>query len=220
MRKIKILVGDDHGVLRSGLRMMLNAQEDMEVIGEASSGDEVLELCMALSPDIILLDLSMPGKSSMELVKEIRQRKPTVRFLVLTMHDNEHYLRDALKAGCSGYILKKAADTELLSAIRSVHAGGVYIDPNMTSVLINEMARPAPKSERRGADEHVALSNREKEVLRLIALGYTHQQIASELFISVKTVETYTSRLKAKLRMSRRSELVRYALKAGLVKPD
>ncbi len=218
MRKIKILVADDHGVLRSGLRMMLNAQEDMEVIGEAGSGDEVLELCMTLSPDIILLDLSMPGKSSMELVREIKRRKPTVRFLVLTMHDNEHYLRDALKAGCSGYILKKAADTELLSAIRSVYAGGVYIDPNMTTVLINELARPAPMSE--GRETQVALSNREKEVLRLIALGYTHQQIANELFISVKTVETYTSRLKTKLRMSRRSELVRYALKAGLVKPD
>jgi len=214
---IRILIADDHGVLRSGLRMMLSSQEDMVVVGEAATGDEVPLLCSRLRPDLVLLDLSMPGMSSSEVIRTTLGQVPGIKFLVLTMHDDEHYLREVVAAGARGYILKKAADTELLAAIRSVHEGGLYIDPAMARYFVAQVMQAAEAGKE---SRQVTLSERERQVLKLLAMGYTYRQIGEELFISEKTVETYASRIKKKLHISRRSELVRYALKHGLIQPE
>jgi len=215
MKKIKILVADDHAVLRSGLKMMLNTQKDMEVIGEAATGEESLHLCQELNPDVLLLDLNMPGTSGIEIIPKLKDNVQNTKILVLTMHDEESYLKDVLKMGGHGYILKKAADTALLSAIRAVYRDEIYIDPFMTKHLINQAFQN--KDSAKPVNNENPLSEREIEVLQLIAQGYTNKQIAEELFISIKTVETYKDRIKKKLNRNRRSELVRYAVDAGLI---
>jgi len=215
MKKIKILVADDHAVLRSGLKMMLNTQKDMEVIDEAATGEEALHLCQELNPDVLLLDLNMPGTSGIEIIPKLKDNVQNTKILVLTMHDEESYLKDVLKMGGHGYILKKAADTALLSAIRAVYRDEIYIDPFMTKHLINQAFQN--KDSAKPVNNANPLSEREIEVLQLIAQGYTNKQIAEELFISIKTVETYKDRIKKKLNRNRRSELVRYAVDAGLI---
>ncbi|KJS88231.1 MAG: hypothetical protein JM58_01735 [Peptococcaceae bacterium BICA1-8] len=212
---MKILVADDHAVLRSGLKMMLNTQKDMEVIGEAATGEESLHLCQELNPDVLLLDLNMPGTSGIEIIPKLKDNVQNTKILVLTMHDEESYLKDVLKMGGHGYILKKAADTALLSAIRAVYRDEIYIDPFMTKHLINQAFQN--KDSAKPVNNENPLSEREIEVLQLIAQGYTNKQIAEELFISIKTVETYKDRIKKKLNRNRRSELVRYAVDAGLI---
>lgn len=219
MKKIKILIADDHAVLRSGLRMMLNAQNDLEVIGEAADGKETLYLSQKLAPDVILLDLNMPEVDGLRVIPMLKDNASRVKILVLTMHDEESYLKDVLKMGGHGYILKKAADTALLSAIRAVYRDEVYIDPSMTRYLLTEMF-PTDKAIKNQVDNPMELSQRETEVLRLIAQGYTNKQIAEELFLSVKTVETYKARIKKKLNLNRRSELVKFAVDKGLVEFD
>jgi len=218
MSKISIILADDHAVLRGGLRLMLNTQEDMEVVGEAADGEEAIRLCKEKEPDIILLDLNMPGISGLEAIEEIKQVNPGTKILALTMHDDEGYLRKALKSGCSGYILKKAADVELISAIRAVNRGEVYLDPSLVRHLVNDFIGLPEQNEPQHAKPSGALSEREDEVLRLIALGYTNRQIADELFLSVKTVETHKSKIKEKLNIRSRSDLVRYAIQNGLLK--
>ena len=212
MKKVKILIADDHTVSRSGLMMMLNAQMDMEVVAEASNDSETILLSQKHKPNVVLLDLSMPIHGGLRVIPEIKKACPATKILVLTMHDDESYLKDVLKLGGNGYILKKAADTDLLSAIRSVFRGENYIDPSMTKHLIFDMFDTVQESE---GNNH--LSQRETGVLKYMAQGYTNQQISDKLFISVKTVETYKVRIKKKLNISRRSELVRYAINLGLV---
>jgi len=214
--RIRILIADDHAVLRAGLRMLLNAQPDMRVVGEAADGNEALARVGELSPDLVLLDIAMPGLGGLEALRQIKAAHPEVEVLVLTMHDDEGYLRQVLEAGGSGYVLKRAADTELLSAIRAVHAGGTYLHPEHARMLLEGI------SDREGeepgeADDYQRLSEREREVLRLLALGYTNRQAAEQLYLSVKTVETYKARLMSKLGLRSRAELVRYALKKGLL---
>lgn len=215
MSQIKLVLADDHAVLRGGLRLMLNTQEDMEVVGEAANGEEAIHLCREIKPDIILLDLTMPGLSGLEAIEGIKRDNPATKILVLTMHDDEGYLKMVLKSGCSGYILKKAADVELISAIRTVNRGEVYIDPLLVRHLVNDYIAPPEQDEPRHVKS--ALSERENEVLKLIALGYTNKQIADELFLSVKTVETHKSNIKEKLNIRSRSDLVRYAIQNGLL---
>jgi DNA-binding NarL/FixJ family response regulator len=216
MEPIKILIADDHAVLRSGLRLLLNAQPDFEVVGEASTGEETVERATALQPDVLLLDIAMPDLNGLEAARRIRQQAPDLRILVLTMYDDEAYLRQFLEMGAAGYVLKKAADTELAAAIRAVHRGESFVYPSLMGRLIDSyLKRPSSPATTEGND---GLSPREVDVLRLVALGYTNQQIADELCIGVSTVETHRTRIMEKLGLRGRAQLVRYALARGLVK--
>ncbi|MGQ9554977.1 MAG: response regulator [Anaerolineae bacterium] len=215
---IRILIADDHAVLRAGLRLLLDGEADMEVVGEAGDGVETVERTAELGPDVVLLDLTMPKLGGLEVIQRLREACPRTTVLVLTMHDDEGYLREALAAGASGYVLKRAADVELLSAIRAVYRGGTYLHPAHTRALLEGMLDR--QREQRPEQPEVRLSPREQELLRLVALGYTNQQIASMLYLSVKTVETYRARLMAHLSLRNRAELVRYALQRGLLKEE
>lgn len=214
----RILLADDHAVLRSGLRLLLTSANKYEVVGEASSGTETLSLAERLQPDLILLDLSMPALGGLDALPALRSLAPSARILILTMHDDPQYLRQALKGGASGYVLKKAADTELLSAIQAVLHGEIYVHPSMTRILLEDML-PEPES----ADNEntwASLSDREQQVLKMVALGHTSSEIASQFNLSAKTVETYRSRGMEKLGLRTRAALVKFALQEGLVKRD
>ncbi len=212
MAKTRILIADDHAVLRSGLKLLLNSEPDMEVVGEASNGLEAVKLATEIKPDIILLDISMPGLTGQAALKIIKTEHPEMKVLVLSMHEDESYVHEMLKAGADGYVPKKAADAELLAAIRSTMKGEHFIHSSLTKNLIPEFLGKS------GPGEAVnALSQREREVLYLLALGHTNQEIAERLVLSVKTVETYKQRLKDKLGIQGRSELVRFAIEHGLL---
>lgn len=219
MGETQIVIADDHAVLRSGLKMMLEAQPDMKVVGEAGTGWELLDLIKDVKPDLCLLDLSMPGIGGLEIVPDLKKIVPTMKILVLTMHDDESYVRAVLKSGAQGYILKKAADIELLTAIRYVANGKIYLDPSLTHVLVDDLyGTDKDDSEVSGqVDNDLPLSERETEVLIMVAKGYTNQQIAEQLVVSIKTVETHRRRIRKKLGLNRRSELVRYAFQQGLM---
>lgn len=213
MNKIKIVLADDHVVLRSGLKLMLNAQKDMEVIGETGDGEATLELLADLQPDVLLLDISMPGLDGLGVLNRMQAEFPKIRVLVLTMHDDEEYVKKVLSQGAKGYILKRAADVELLEAIRSVYRGEIYVDRALTDILVRQAfpERFAPKQ------ESEPLTDREKEILQLVAMGYTNKQIAERLVISIKTVESHKAHVKEKLDLKGRAELVRYAVEHGLL---
>jgi two-component system response regulator NreC len=204
---IRILIVDDHGVLRAGLRALLSAEPDLVVVGEAVHGLEALKIVDKLNPDIILLDLSMPGPSGIEVTKELKQRLPNLRILILTVHEDETFLQEAIRAGASGYILKRAVESELIDAIRAVSRGEVYVHPAMTRALLNILA-PSPATQE---SSNEPLTPREIEVLRLIAQGHTNRQMADILSISIRTVESHRANLMNKLGLRSRVELVRYA---------
>jgi two-component system response regulator NreC len=214
----RVLLADDHAVLRSGLRLLLTSQNEFEVIGEASSGIETLTLAEQLQPDLILLDLSMPALGGLDALPTLRKLAPSARILILTMHDDPQYLRQALKHGASGYVLKKAADAELLSAMRGVLRGEVYVHPSMTRILLEDMLPESQSISEK--DVWGCLSEREQKVLKLVALGYTSAEIASQLNLSAKTVETYRTRGMEKLGLRTRAALVKFALQEGLIKRD
>jgi DNA-binding NarL/FixJ family response regulator len=215
--EIRILLADDHAVLRAGLKLLLDEQPDMEVVGEAADGAEVLELSEALHPDIILLDLTMPRLGGLEALPLLRQRASESRILVLTMHDDENYLRQALKGGAAGYVLKKAADAELITAIRSVMRGGVYLHPSMARTLLDDMLPESNGDVPAPDDLWATLSEREQEVLRMVSMGHTGREIAEKLSLSIKTVDTYRARGMEKLGLRSRAALVRYAITHGLM---
>ncbi len=218
MSKIRVFLADDHAVLRAGLKSLLNAEPDLTVVGEASGKGDCLSTAIASTPDVILLDINMPDCNGLELIPELRRELPQSHILILTMHDDPGYLRQALAAGCAGYVLKQAADTELLSAIHTVYSGGVFLHPAHAKILLED-SLPLTTSEIEDSDLS-RLSERETEVLRLIALGYTNKEIAKQLFISVKTVETYKARVMEKLNISSRAAMVRFALKHGMLDGD
>ncbi len=209
-----ILLADDHSVLRSGLKLLLESQPDFRVLGEASSGLEAIELAGKLQPDLLLLDLSMPGLGGLDALPVLRKTVPAAKILILTMHDDPQYLRTALKSGAAGYVLKKAADSELISAIRAVLRGEMYVHPSLTRALLDEML---PRPEASAPDAWNTLSEREQSVLKLVALGHTSAEIAESLSLSAKTVETYRARGMEKLGLANRAALVRFALKKGLI---
>jgi DNA-binding NarL/FixJ family response regulator len=214
-KPIRIVVADDHAVLRAGLIALLNNEPDMEVVGQAGDGAAALRVAQAVQPDVILLDINMPGVNGLEALDELHRSVPQSRVLVLTMHDDETYLRQVLASGGSGYVLKQAADKELLSAIRTVQSGGMFLHPAHAQALL---AHPSGRETASAQHEQLAqLSDRELEVLRLIALGYSNKEIAEMLFLSVKTVETYKARLMEKLGLTTRAALVRFALQQGLL---
>jgi DNA-binding NarL/FixJ family response regulator len=208
---IRIVLVDDHAILRSGLRRVLDAEPDLEVVGEADSADRAVFETISTKPDVVVMDVVMPGKSGIEGTPAVLQAAPDVKVLVLSMQDDPHYVREAFAAGAAGYVLKEAADTEVVGAIRAVAAGERYVHPALGARLV---AADAEERKRADADP---LSEREREVLRLLALGHTNQEIAKMLYISVRTAETHRAHIMQKLRLSSRAELVRYALENGLV---
>ncbi|WHY01639.1 response regulator transcription factor [Neobacillus sp. DY30] len=212
---IKILLVDDHAVVRSGLKMLLNTNPEIEVVGEASEGNEGIKKALKLKPDVVVMDLSMPhGKDGLSATGELKKQMPEVNILILTMHDDEEYLFRAVQAGASGCILKSAPHDELMSAIESVANGNAYLHPAATKRLMEEYLGSLKHGNN---DTYSLLSDREKEVLTLIAKGYSNKEIAEQLVISVKTVETHKGNLMEKLQMKTRPELVEFAVKKGLL---
>jgi two-component system response regulator NreC len=208
---IRVLIVDDHAVVRSGLRHVLDAEADIEVVGEAPNGERAVFEALEHKPDIVLMDIVMPGKSGIEAMPAVLQAAPETKVLVLSMQDDPRYVREAFEAGASGYVLKEAADTEVVAAVRAVAAGERYLHPALGARLV---AAEAEERKRAASDP---LSEREQEILRLLALGHTNQEIAKMLYISVRTAETHRAHVMQKLGLSSRAELVRYALAAGLL---
>lgn len=207
MTALRIVIADDHHVVRSGLRFLLDAEEDFEVVAEAADVDGALRAVLGHKPDVLVLDLNMPGRgTSIDALPDFAERSPGTRVVVLTMQENPEYARQALRAGARAYVLKEAADIELVEAIRRAAAGETYLHPSLGARLASE-ATESPDD----------LTDREAEVLRLIALGHTNTEISEKLFLSVRTVETHRAHVQQKLRLSTRAELVRYALDRGLL---
>lgn len=210
---IRILIADDHGVLRAGLRALLNAEPDLKVVGEAADGAETLRLAVQLRPHLVLLDISMPGPGGIQITRQLKELYSDCRVLILTVHEDESLLREAIRAGAAGYIIKRAVESELINAIHAVWRGDLYVHPAMTRALLKEPA-PTPPPD---APSVEPLTPRESEVLRLIAQGYTSRQIGESLSISIRTVETHRTNLMGKLGLRSRVELVRYAMERNLL---
>jgi two-component system response regulator NreC len=208
---INVVLVDDHAVVRAGLRLLLDRQDDIEVVGEAGNAKDAIFRARALKPHVILLDVVMPGESGIDVLPKLLKESPDTRVLVLSMQDDPSYVREAFAAGASGYVLKEAADEEVVSAVRDIAAGGSYVHPTLGARMV------AAEAQERAAAEADPLSEREREVLRLLALGHTNQEIAEQLFISVRTAESHRAHIMQKLRLATRAELVRYALSHGLL---
>ncbi len=214
MGRIRVLLADDHAILRSGVRLHLAGEPDIDVVAEAEDGALAVKRTAETQPDVAILDITMPGTSGIEVIDRVRQVSPKTRVLILTMHDDPAYLRAALAAGAAGYMVKTGADTELLAAIRAVHRGKSYV-----SVSLSDSSLDKVLAERhQGGEGNVGiLSERERQVLTMVAYGHTYKEIADELSVSVKTVETYRTRLGEKLGLRSRVDLVRYALENELL---
>ena len=216
---IRILIADDHGVLRAGLRALLNTEPDLQVVGEATDSQETLRLAGELHPDVVLLDISMPGPGGIKVTQQLKEALPKARVLILTVHEDESLLREAMRAGAAGYITKRAIEPELINAIHAVWRGDLYVHPAMTRALLKDLApsteSPPPHTTNDRPIE--PLTPRESEVLTLIAQGYTNRQAADILSISVRTVESHRANIMGKLGLRSRVELVRYAMKHGLL---
>jgi two-component system, NarL family, response regulator NreC len=210
-QKIRVLIVDDHAVIRSGLHLLLDAEQDIEVVGEAGNVKDAVFEARAKKPDIVLMDVVMPGPSGIEGVPLVLKEAPRAKVLVLSMQDDPRYVHEAFAAGASGYILKEAVDTEVVDAVHDVAAGGRYVHPALGARLV------AAEAEAKAREEADPLSDREREVMRLLALGYTNQEIAKMLYISVRTAETHRAHIMQKLRLSTRAELVRHAIEQGLL---
>ncbi len=217
--KIRVMIADDHAILRAGLRMLVNAQADMEVVSEAFDGEKAVQTARETRPDVALLDLTMPRVGGMKALQEMARDCRETRVLVLTMHDDPAYLRSALAAGASGYLLKRAVDAELIAAIRAVHRGGVFVDPRLANILVQDVLEKRSKKNSPKRPVNI-LSQRELQVLTLVARGYTSAEIAKQIFVSVKTIETYRSRLAEKLGLRSRRDVIRFAVQMGLLTPE
>jgi len=208
---IRVVVVDDHAVVRSGIKLLLDSHEDIEVVAEAGNAKDAIFRVREQTPDVILLDLVMPGEGGIEVLPKLLKEAPDAKVLVLSMEDDPSYVREAFAAGASGYVLKEAADEEVVAAIRDIASGGSYVHPTLGARMV------AADAADRAAAEADPLSDREREILRLLALGHTNQEIAKMLFISVRTAETHRAHIMQKLRLGTRAELVRHALAQGLL---
>ena len=212
---IRILLADDHTILRAGLRMMLNAQPDFEVVGEAQDGRQAIQEAQRLQPDVILMDITMPDMNGIEATRQIKKSLPETKVLILTMHEHDEYVFQALRAGASGYMLKEAADTDLISALRVIQNGQFYLSPTAQSVMVGDYLQRVRTGEEK--DSYSSLTEREREILKLVAEGYTNNKIAERLIISPKTVDTHRTHVMDKLNLHSRAELVKYAMRRGLL---
>jgi len=217
MAKIRLLIADDHVVLRAGLRRLLNEYADIEVIGEANDCNEAITKAGELTPDVLLLDITMPGSGGIDVIRIVKANYPDIHVLILTMHEDESHFMASIKAGASGYVPKKAADSELIAAIRAVNRGEKYIYSTFTESMISKIIPGESPGKTAAIDSYQKLSQREHEVFELVAQGYTNQQVADRLYLSVKTIETYKARFMEKLNLNSRAELVRFALQRGLL---
>ena len=211
---VRVLIVDDHAVVRTGLRLLLAAEDDLDPVGEAGSARDAVFQARALKPDVILLDIVMPEQTGLDVLPQLKHENPEAQVLVLSMQDEPRYVREAFAAGASGYVLKEAADNEVVAAIREVAGGGRYVNPELGARLV---AADAEATKRAEADP---LSDREREVLRLLALGHTNQEISKMLYISVRTAETHRAHIMQKLRLQTRADLVAYALERGVLEPE
>ncbi len=216
MDKIRILIADDHNIVREGVRMILTSQEDFEVVGEASTGREALEQARSLQPDVVVMDISMPDMTGIQATEKIRKELPSVQVLGLTMHEEDSYVFELLRVGAAGYVLKRAAAEDLVSGVRAAHRGEAFLYPSVAKRVVEDFLQRATAQEKEQALD--GLTEREREVLTLIAEGLTNQAIASRLFISIKTVQTHRAHILEKLNLHDRTELVRYAIRKGLIK--
>ena len=215
MPKIKILVVDDHAIVREGVRMILAKENDLEVVGEAGDGQQALELTERVRPDVVIMDISMPGMGGIEATQTVRARHPEVQVLALTMHEDETYVFQLLRAGAAGYVLKRAAAQDLVQAVRAAAKGEAFLYPSIARKVVEDYLRRVETGEER--ERYDGLTTREKEILTLIAQGLSNQQIAEKLFISIKTVQTHRAHILEKLGLHDRTELVRYAIRKGLI---
>ncbi len=214
MSKICVLLVDDHAILRSGLRALLATYPDIEVVGEASGGEEAIQLVRRQQPDVVLMDVAMPGMNGLVATRYIREQSPETKILILTQYGNQEYVQPLLEAGASGYVLKQAADSELIKAIRAVFRGEAYLYPPVAKLMMN-----AYVSEASGADAYETLTAREIEVLILVAEGHSNREIAKILHISPKTVDVHRTRMMKKLELHNVSEVTRFAIRRGLLDP-
>jgi DNA-binding NarL/FixJ family response regulator len=215
MAKIRVLVCDDHTILREGIRMLLNAQADIEVVAEAVDGREAVEQMRIHKPDVILMDIAMPFLNGLEATRQIRRENPEARVLVLTMYESDEYVTQMLEAGAAGYVLKKVAGSELVYAIRSVHGGETFLYPSITKRLVEDYLRRVESGQERATFD--GLTDREREVLQLIAEGHTNKDIADLLNLSVRTVQNHRAHIMEKLGMHDRGELIKYAIQKGII---
>ena len=215
MNKIRVVIADDHAVLRDGIRALLSLYDDMEVVGEAEDGVEAIEKVSRLRPDVVLMDIAMPRLGGLEAALELRQRKIPTKVLVLTQYDNKEYIFHMLKAGASGYILKKAAGTDLVSAIRAVHSGQSFLYPSVAKAVVDRYLRNEDGEQPESLYDR--LTDREKEILKLLAEGRSNREIAELLCLSIKTVMGHRANLMEKLELHNRTELVKFAIRIGLV---
>jgi DNA-binding NarL/FixJ family response regulator len=215
--RTRILIADDHAIVREGVRALLSLADDLEVVGEAGGGQEAIDLAVSLEPDLILMDIAMPGLGGLEATVEIRKRVPRARIIVLSQYGEPEYVRRFLKAGVSGYVLKKAAGAELVAAIRAVLRGGLVLDPEIARAALEESGTPA---EADAPDAYDTLTDREKQVLKLVAEGHSNKEVAELLNISVKTAMSHREHVMLKLRLHNRTELIRFALRTGVIRAD
>ncbi len=215
MNKIRVFLVDDHLILREGIRLLLEKVPDMEMVGEASEGGEAVAKVERLVPDVVLMDITMPGLNGLEATQQIKQRTPQVKVLILTMHETGQYLSQMLQAGASGYVVKTAASSELISAIRAVHQGDVYLYPSIARMLVEDYLQKVKTGEEKGSYE--GLTSREREILMYIAEDKKNKEIADLLGISVRTVQAHRTNLMDKLGAHDRTELVKYAISKGLI---
>ena len=208
---VRVLIVDDHAVFRAGLKLLIDAEDDLEAVGEAGNAHDAIFQARALKPDVILMDVVMPDQSGLDVVPTLLHERPEIKVLVLSMQDDPRYVHEAFAAGAAGYILKEAVDAEVVGAIQRVAAGDHYVHPALGARLV------AAEAEAKAREEADPLSDREREVMRLLALGHTNQEIAKMLYISVRTAETHRAHIMQKLRLSSRAELVRYAIDQGLL---
>ncbi len=213
MNKLRIIIAEDHETVREGLKMIVESQEDMEVIGEAGDGRKAVELAQELKPDLVLMDVSMPVLNGLTASAKLNRIMPEIKILTLTRHTDEAYLQELLQAGVSGYVLKQSAATELLYAIRTVAAGNKFLDPSITGKVFNNYTEKHGKL--RGEIRGVKLTGRESETLRLIALGYSNKEIAEQFDLSIKTIESHKANAQKKLDINSRKEIISYAILQG-----
>lgn len=216
MAKIRVLLADDHAILREGIRALLQLADDIEVVGEASDGHGAIAQAQALAPDVVIMDIAMPGLGGIEATLAIRKEQPQVRILVLTQYGDREYIRRLLGAGVAGYVLKKSAGAALVDAIRAVHRGGLVLDPEIAREAMQGLAAGSGG----GVDPYDTLTDREKQVLRLLAEGRSNKEVAGELGISVKTAMTHREHIMNKLDLHNRADLVKFAVKKGVIRID